>query len=103
MSFPAAQNAIVGAVPADAVGKAAGANSMMRELGGVFGIAVLVAVFSGAGGYGSPQAFVDGVAPALGVSASLSFAGALVGLALPGRVREPATWVGPAGAITEEA
>ena len=33
------------------VGKAAGANSMMRELGGVFGIAVAVAVFGAAGGY----------------------------------------------------
>ena len=44
MTFPAAQNSVVGAVPVEAVGKAAGANSMMRELGGVFGIAILVAV-----------------------------------------------------------
>ena len=41
----------------DAVGKAAGINSTMRELGGVFGIALLVAVFSEAGSYASPQAF----------------------------------------------
>ena len=41
--------------PAEAVGKAAGVNSMMRELGGVFGIAVVVAVFAGAGGYASPR------------------------------------------------
>ena len=40
-----------------------GANSMMRELGGVFGIAVVVAVFAGAGGYASAQAFTDGFAP----------------------------------------
>jgi len=85
MTFPAAQNSVVGAVPPDAVGKAAGTNSMLRELGGVFGIAVLVAVFSGAGGYASPEQFVDGFAPALLVTACLSFAGALVGLALPGR------------------
>ena len=85
MSFPAAQNSVIGAVPAEAVGKAAGTNSTMRELGGVFGIAVLVAVFSGAGGYASPQEFTDGFAPALGVTAALSFAGALVGLGLPGR------------------
>jgi hypothetical protein len=74
-------------VPAAAVGKAAGINSTMRELGGVFGIAVLVAVFSEAGSYASPQAFTDGFAPALGVTAGLSFAGALVGLGLPGRRR----------------
>jgi EmrB/QacA subfamily drug resistance transporter len=85
MSFPAAQNSVISSVPADAVGKAAGTNSTMRELGGVFGIAILVAVFSGTGGYASPQAFTDGFAPALGVTAGLSLVGALVGLGLPGR------------------
>jgi EmrB/QacA subfamily drug resistance transporter len=85
MTFPAAQNSVVSAVPREAVGKAAGTNSMMRELGGVFGIAVLVAVFSGAGSYASPADFVDGFAPALGVTAGLSFVGALLGFALPGR------------------
>ena len=40
MAIPAAQNSVVGAVALEAVGKAAGTNSMMRELGGVFGIAV---------------------------------------------------------------
>jgi EmrB/QacA subfamily drug resistance transporter len=91
MSFPAAQNSVVGSVPAEAVGKAAGINSTMRELGGVFGIAVLVAVFSEAGSYASPQAFSDGFAPALGVTAALSLAGALVGLGLPGRRRRQAS------------
>ena len=90
MTFPAAQNSVVGSVPLEAVGKAAGANSMMRELGGVFGIAILVAVFAGAGSYASPQEFTDGFAPALGVTAGLSFVGALVGLGLPGRKSEPA-------------
>lgn len=84
MTFPAGQNSVVGAVPPDAVGKAAGTNSTLRELGGVFGIAVLVAVFAGSGGYGSPAEFVDGFRPALGVTAGLSFVGALVGLFLPG-------------------
>jgi hypothetical protein len=69
----------------DAIGKAAGANSMMRELGGVFGIAVAVAVFAGAGGYASAQAFTDGFAPAMFVAAGLALAGAAAGLALPGR------------------
>jgi EmrB/QacA subfamily drug resistance transporter len=91
MSFPAAQNSVVGAVPVEAVGKAAGANSMMRELGGVFGIAILVAVFAAAGSYASPQEFTDGFAPALGVTAGLSFVGALVGLGLPGRGAPAAT------------
>jgi EmrB/QacA subfamily drug resistance transporter len=85
MAIPSAQNSVVGSVSLEAVGKAAGVNSMMRELGGVFGIAILVAVFAGAGGYASPQDFTDGFAPAAGVAAGLALLGALAGLALPSR------------------
>jgi hypothetical protein len=85
MAIPAAQNSVVGSVGEEAIGKAAGTNSMMRELGGVFGIAIVVAVFAGAGGYASAQAFADGFTPAILVGAGLAFAGALAGLALPGR------------------
>jgi EmrB/QacA subfamily drug resistance transporter len=85
MAIPAAQNSVVGSIATEAIGKAAGANSMMRELGGVFGIAVAVAVFAGAGGYGSAQAFSDGFGPAIGVAAGLALAGAIAGVALPGR------------------
>jgi EmrB/QacA subfamily drug resistance transporter len=83
MSFPAAQNSVVGSVPPEAIGKAAGANSTMRELGGVFGIALSVAVFAGAGSYASAQEFGDGFVAAMGVSAGLSIAAALAGAALP--------------------
>jgi EmrB/QacA subfamily drug resistance transporter len=85
LAIPAAQNSVVGSVAVDALGKAAGVNSMMRELGGVFGIAVAVAVFAGAGSYASAQAFTDGFTPAMFVAAGLSLAGAIAGLALPGR------------------
>ncbi len=37
MTFPAAQNSVVGAVPESAIGKASGTNTTMRELGGVLG------------------------------------------------------------------
>jgi EmrB/QacA subfamily drug resistance transporter len=90
-AIPTSANAVVGAVAMDAVGKAAGANGMLRELGGVFGIAVAVAVFAGAGSYASAQAFSDGFAPAIGVAAGLSLAGAVAGLALPRRPA-PATY-----------
>jgi EmrB/QacA subfamily drug resistance transporter len=85
MAIPAAQNSVVGSVSEEAVGKAAGANSMMRELGGVFGIAVAVAIFAAAGSYASAQAFADGFQPAILVAGGLSAAGAITGLALPGR------------------
>jgi len=87
MSFPEAQNSVVGAVAPEAIGKAAGVNSTVRELGGVFGIALSVAVFAGAGSYASPIAFVDGFTAAMAVAAGLSLAAA--GAALPGRARPP--------------
>ena len=90
MAIPAAQNSVVGSVAMDAIGKAAGANSMMRELGGVFGVAIAVAVFAATGSYASAATFTAGFGPAIGVAAALSFAGAVVGLALPGRRRTPA-------------
>jgi hypothetical protein len=95
MGIPASQNAVVGAVPAGAIGKAAGANSMLRELGGVFGIATIVAVFAGAGGYASAQAFSDGFVPAIALSAALALAGAIAGLAMTGRERTHAIRAAP--------
>jgi hypothetical protein len=85
MAIPSAQNSVVGSVASEALGKAAGVNSMMRELGGVFGIAVVVAVFAATGGYASAQAFTDGFGPAIGVSAGLALAGAMSALAIPSR------------------
>src|SRR5262249_45718210 len=93
---PSAQNSVVGSAAVDALGKAAGANSMMRELGGVFGIAIVVAVFGAAGGYASPADFIDGFAPPMGVGARFALIGAVVGLALPSR-REAAA-AAPLGA-----
>jgi EmrB/QacA subfamily drug resistance transporter len=87
MAMPAGQNVVMSAVAPQEIGKASGTFNMLRQLGGVFGVAIAVAVFTGAGGYGSPTAFSDGFGPALGVAAGLSLAGALAGLALPRRER----------------
>jgi predicted MFS family arabinose efflux permease len=97
MGMPAAQSVVMNAVGPEAIGKASGTFNMVRQLGGVFGIAIGVAVFAGAGGYGSAQAFSDGFAPALAVSAALSLAGAVAGATLPGR--RTATETAPARAI----
>ena len=85
LAIPPAASAVVGAVAHDDVGKAAGANSMLREFGGVFGIALLVSVFAGAGGYASAEIFSDGFVPAIAVAAALSLAAAITGMWLPGR------------------
>jgi EmrB/QacA subfamily drug resistance transporter len=85
MAIPAAQNAVMSAVAPSEIGKASGTFSTMRQLGGAFGVAILVAVFAGTGSYASAQAFTNGFAPALGVSAVLSLLGALAGLGLRAR------------------
>ncbi len=87
MCFPSAQNSVVSAVPPEAIGTAAGVNSTMRELGGVFGVAIAVAVFAAAGSDTTPTGFADGVAGALWVSAGLGVLAAVAGAALPGRRR----------------
>jgi EmrB/QacA subfamily drug resistance transporter len=89
MALPAAMNAVTGAVAPQDMGKAAGTNSMLRELGGVFGIAICVAVFAGAGSYASPSAFVDGFAPAIWASAGMAALGALSGVLVPSRAPAP--------------
>ena len=83
MAMPAAQSAVIGAVPPAAVGKASGTFSTLRQLGAVFGIALLATVFSSNGGYTSAGDFTDGFAPAVAVAAAMSLVGAAVGLATP--------------------
>jgi MFS family permease len=85
MAIPSAQNSVVGSATVETAGKLAGINSMMRELGGVFGIAVAVAVFASFGSYASSQAFTNGFGPAIWVSSGLALLGVLCGLALPAR------------------
>ncbi len=63
--FAPAANAVLGAVAPAEAGQASGATNAIREVGGVLGVAVLASVFSASGGYTSPQAFVDGLVPAL--------------------------------------
>jgi EmrB/QacA subfamily drug resistance transporter len=71
MALAPTANAVLGAVPAADIGKASGVNAMLRELGGVLGLAVFVAVFTGTGSYASPAAFVDGFGPAMGTCGAL--------------------------------
>jgi EmrB/QacA subfamily drug resistance transporter len=90
IAIPAIQSAVIGSVEPRHIGKASGTLSTLRQLGGVFGVAVLAAVFAGAGSYASPQAFSDGFVAASVASCALALAGALAGIALPGRQRRSA-------------
>jgi EmrB/QacA subfamily drug resistance transporter len=85
--FAPMANVVLGAVHRDEEGKASGANNAIRELGGVFGVAVLASIFAHAGGYGSGQSFVDGMTPALYVGAAAVGIGALAAFLIPRRQR----------------
>jgi EmrB/QacA subfamily drug resistance transporter len=85
--FAPVANVVLSAVRPEEEGQASGANNAIREVGGVFGVAVLASVFASYGGYGTPQTFVDGLTPALWVGAIVVGAGALVSLLIPRRVR----------------
>jgi EmrB/QacA subfamily drug resistance transporter len=87
LCFPTVANCVMGSVPPQEAGVASGTNSSLRELGGVFGVAVLAAVFTRHGVYGSPQTFVDGFQPALLVGAALTGVGIIAALLAPGRLR----------------
>jgi MFS family permease len=86
--FAPSANAVLASVRTDQAGQASGATNAIREVGGVLGIAVLASVFTSNGGYGSPQAFVDGLVPALWVGAAVLGAGALSLALLPFNTRE---------------
>jgi EmrB/QacA subfamily drug resistance transporter len=79
LAMPATQSASIGSLPPEAVGMASGIYAMMRQLGGVVGVAVLAAVFAAAGGY---ESFETGFARALAVCGVLSLLGAFAGLGI---------------------
>ena len=91
--FAPIANVVLSAVPREDEGKASGVNNSIRELGGVFGVAVLAAIFSANGSYATPHTYVTGLVPALWMGAAVVAAGAVLAYALPRAVagmRRPA-------------
>src|SRR5256885_2028917 len=86
--FAPVANVVLSSVRPVEEGQASGANNAIRELGGVFGVAVLASIFAHYGGYGAPQHFVDGLRPAVFVGAGLVGVRALAPLAIPAPRRE---------------
>jgi MFS family permease len=87
MAMPAAQNAIMSSVAPTEMGKASGVFNMGRFLGGMFGIASLVATFSASGAVDTAAHFSAGTSAAMKLAALLSLLGAMAGLWLPARQR----------------
>jgi EmrB/QacA subfamily drug resistance transporter len=81
--FAPVANVVLSSVKPKEEGQASGAQNAIRELGGVFGVAVLASIFAQYGGYGLPQHFVDGMRPAVWVGAIIVGLGAIAALAIP--------------------
>jgi EmrB/QacA subfamily drug resistance transporter len=94
--FAPSAAALLSVVTPAQAGKASGTNNAIREVGGVFGVAVLSTIFSQSGSLSSAQHFVDGVVPALWVASAVVALGALVALLIPRGKSAPALAAEPA-------
>jgi MFS family permease len=86
--FAPVANVVLSAVRREEEGQASGAANAIRELGGVFGVAVLASIFAHYGGYLSAQDFVDGLRPAVWVGAAVVGLGAVAAFLVPSPQRE---------------
>jgi MFS family permease len=89
MAQAPSMSAVIGSVAPSEIGKASGAFNMLRQLGGVFGIAILASVFAANGDYTTTLSFNSGFVPAIIISSVLSMGGALAGIGLPKRRKSP--------------
>lgn len=98
MFFAPASAILMGSVAPAEQGIASGVNNSVREVGGALGVALLASVFAANGDYLPPQAFTDGLTPALwvGVASLLAAAVAMLwvrrgpGPSARGHVTQPA-------------
>jgi EmrB/QacA subfamily drug resistance transporter len=85
MCFPTVANAVTSSVPPADVGVAAGTNNALNALGGVFGVAILAAVFAAHGSYVSPASFIAGFRPAEWTAAAVAAAGVVAAVLAPSK------------------
>jgi len=83
--FAPVATVVLGSVRRSEEGIASGATNALRELGGVFGIAVLAAVFAARGSYLSGPDFVHGLRAAVAVGAGVVAVAAVAMLVVPSR------------------
>jgi MFS family permease len=85
LCFPTVANQVTGSVPAADVGVAAGTNNALNALGGVFGVAILAAIFAAHGSYATHVTFINGFRPAEWAAAGSSALGVIAAALAPSR------------------
>src|SRR5712691_5499453 len=101
--FAPVANVVLSSVRPEQEGKASGATNAIRELGGVFGVAALAAVFSHVGGYQTSETFVHGLTTAVYIGGALVAVGALAAALIKPRPVVEAAEVGEVGEVALEA
>jgi EmrB/QacA subfamily drug resistance transporter len=91
MVFPTVASEVMSSVSPRQAGIASGVNNALRELGGVFGVAVLASVFTRPGVYGSAEAFAAGFRSALWIAVAFSAIGIPLALSLKPAASPPDT------------
>ena len=95
--FAPVANLVLSSVRHEEEGQASGANNAIRELGGVFGVAVLASVFAHYGGYSSGETFTHGMSVSVYVGAAVVALGSVAAFAIKRpRRTQPAVVAQPA-------
>jgi EmrB/QacA subfamily drug resistance transporter len=96
MFFAPIANIVLSAVRPIEEGQASGTNNAVRELGGVFGVAVLASVFAHYGGYATGTTFVNGMTPAVWIGAIVVGFGSVAAFAIKRRPKSNVVALGSA-------
>ena len=85
--FAPVANVVLSSVAPQHEGKASGATNAIRELGGVFGVAVLASVFAHEGGYRTAGTFTHGTSTAVWIGGAVVALGAVAAALIRPRAR----------------
>lgn len=88
LTFAPSATVIMASAAPDDRAMASGTNNTLREIGVAMGIAVLASVFASHGSYLSPQAYVDGLVPAIWVGTAIVAVGAVLSFLLPAKIAQ---------------
>jgi hypothetical protein len=87
VAFPAISAVIATTVSPGHLGAASGANTTIREIDGILGIAVVTLAFTAAGSFRNPHTVIHTFQAAIALCAATSLPGAVLDSRVPGRPR----------------
>ncbi|GAC1637480.1 MAG: MFS transporter [Chloroflexota bacterium] len=103
LTFAPLSSAVINAIPSHLEGQASGAYNSIRELGGVFGIAILGAVFQHIATAPTAASFVDGFRVAVFAGAGIVLVGTVIAVLLPSGLSGVPAMAAPAEAELQTA